>query len=92
MAGGSLAERRDAHQRGAARTRHPDAVALDLIVEIAAAPMLLEEGVEVGQQVSITLIAHTATLLGRSHCVTVSDCGHYFPFGPRGSTVSGRQR
>jgi hypothetical protein len=53
--------------------------------------MLLEEGVEVGEQVSVALIAYAATLLGRRHCVNVSDCRHYFPFGPRGSTVSGRQ-
>jgi hypothetical protein len=35
--------------------------------------MLLEEGVEVGEQVSITLLAHTATLLGRPHYVNVSN-------------------
>jgi hypothetical protein len=49
----------------AARTRHPDAVALDGGVWVAAAPVLLEEGVEVGDQVWDTLIAHMATLLGR---------------------------
>jgi hypothetical protein len=49
MAGGSLAERRDAHQRRAARTRHPDAIVLDRGVEVAAAAMLLEEGVEVSE-------------------------------------------
>ena len=54
---------------------------------MAAVLVLLEEGVEVVEQVSITLIAHTATLLGRSHCVNVSDCGRYLPFGPRGSTM-----
>jgi hypothetical protein len=75
----------------AARTCHPDGVVLDRRVEIAAATMFLEEGVEVGEQVSATLIAHTATLLGRSHCVNISDGGHYLPFGPRGSTVSGRR-
>src|SRR4029453_9940904 len=53
MAGGSLAERHDAHQHGdiyarksvvvsvsvdhrAARTRHPDAIALDAAVQLAA--------------------------------------------------------
>jgi hypothetical protein len=77
--------------RRAARTRHSDAIVLDRRVEITAATVLLQEGVEVGKQVSVTLIGHTATLLGRSHCVNVSDCGHYLPFGPRGSTVSGRQ-
>jgi hypothetical protein len=56
-------------------------IVLDRGVEIAAASVLLQEGVEVGEQVSVTLIAHTATLLGRSHCVNVSDCGHYLPFG-----------
>jgi hypothetical protein len=92
MAGGSLAERRDAHQQGAARAGHPHAVALDGGVEIAAATVFLEEGVEVGEQVSVTLIAHTGTLLGGRHCVNVSDFRHYFPFGPRGSTVSGAMR
>ena len=37
----------------AARTRHPHAIALDRAVEIAAATVLLEEGVQVGEQVSI---------------------------------------
>jgi len=45
--------------RGAA-ARHPDAVALDGGVQVAAATVLLKEGVEVGEQVSVTLIAHTA--------------------------------
>ena len=49
-----------------------------------------KEGVEVGEQMSIP-IAHTAALLGRPHYVNVSDCRHYFPFGPRGSKVSGKQ-
>jgi hypothetical protein len=40
---------RDAHQHGPARGRNPDAVALDGGVEIAAAAMLLEEGVEVSE-------------------------------------------
>jgi hypothetical protein len=44
---GSLAEGRDAHQHRAARTRHPDAIVLDGRVEVAAAAVLLEEGVEV---------------------------------------------
>jgi hypothetical protein len=43
--------------------RHPDAVALDTAVELAA--VLLEEGVEIVEQVSITLVAHTTTLAGR---------------------------
>jgi len=76
----------------AARTRHPDAVALDSGVEVAAVLVFLQESVEVVEQVSIPLIAHTATLLGRPHYVNVSDCRHYFPFAPRGSTVSGRHR
>jgi hypothetical protein len=33
----------------AARTRHPDVIVLDRRVEIAAATMLLEEGVEVSE-------------------------------------------
>jgi hypothetical protein len=71
MAGGSLAERRDAHQRGAAsarinhgprwsvairvpvdrrttRTRHPDAVAFDATVELAAVLVQVEDGVPYG--------------------------------------------
>jgi len=44
----------------AARAGHPDVIVLDRRVEIAAAAMLLQEGVEVGEQVSVTLIAHTA--------------------------------
>jgi hypothetical protein len=91
MLPGSLAERRDAHQHGAACTRHPDTIVLDRRVEIPAATMLLEEGVEVGEQVSVSLISRTRRRYGRSHCVNVSDCGHYLPFGPRGSKVSGRQ-
>jgi hypothetical protein len=57
----------------AARACHPHPVVLDRGVEVAAAAMLLEEGVEVGEQVSITLLAHTATLLGRPHYVNVSN-------------------
>ena len=53
--------------------------------------LLLEEGIEVSEQVSVTSIAHTATLLRRQHYVNVSDFRHYFPFGPRGSVPSGRQ-
>jgi hypothetical protein len=49
MAGGSLAERHDGHQRGDARTGHPDPIALDRTIEIATATMLLEEGVEVSE-------------------------------------------
>ena len=37
---GSLAERHDAHQHRAARARHPDAVACDAAVEIAASEVL----------------------------------------------------
>src|SRR4029453_11400499 len=61
MAGGSLAERHDAHQHGdiyarksvvvsvsvdhrAARTRHPDAVALDATVHLAAVLVLKDKG------------------------------------------------
>jgi hypothetical protein len=60
MAGGSLAERVDAHQQGTARispdpradlspparARHPDPVALDASIQVAAVLVLLEEGVE----------------------------------------------
>ena len=49
MAAGSLAERYDVHQHGAARARRPDAVALAAAVEVAAASVLLEEGVEQDQ-------------------------------------------
>jgi hypothetical protein len=38
-----------AADRRAARTRHPDAVAFDGGVEVAAAAMFLEEGVEVSE-------------------------------------------
>jgi hypothetical protein len=38
-----------AADRRAARTRHPDAVAVDGGVEVAATAMLLEEGVEIGE-------------------------------------------
>ena len=44
MAGGSLAERHDAHQHSAARAVIPDAVALDAAVQVAAAAVLLAEG------------------------------------------------
>jgi hypothetical protein len=44
--GGSLAERYDAHQRSTAQAGHPDADTPDVAVEIAAASVLLEEGVE----------------------------------------------
>ena len=46
MAGGSLAERHDAHQHSAARTPHPDAVSLDAAVQVAAVLVLLKEGLE----------------------------------------------
>jgi hypothetical protein len=36
--------------RRAARTYHPDAVALDIGVEFTGATMFLQEGVEVGEQ------------------------------------------
>jgi hypothetical protein len=45
-----------------ARTGQPDLLAVDRAVQIAAATVLLEEGVEVREQESITLITHTATL------------------------------
>jgi hypothetical protein len=38
--------------RRAARTRHPDAIVLDIGVEFTAAAMFLEEGVEVGERVT----------------------------------------
>jgi hypothetical protein len=46
MAGGSLAERHDAHQHSAARARHPDAVALDRAVQVATTTVLQVEGVD----------------------------------------------
>jgi hypothetical protein len=49
-----------AADRRTARTRHPHAIVLDGGVEVAAAAVLLVEGVEVGEQVSVALIAHTA--------------------------------
>ena len=52
-----------------ARTRHPHSIALDRAVQVAAAVVLLNEGMEVVEQVSIPLIAYTATLLGRPHVV-----------------------
>ena len=45
----------------AARTRHPDAVAVEAAVQVAAALVLLVEGVEVGQEFA-TLSAHAARL------------------------------
>jgi len=42
------AERHDAHQHGAARARHPDAVILDVALELAAVAMLEVEGFEGG--------------------------------------------
>jgi hypothetical protein len=90
MAGGSLADLNYWRCAGSsarlipppARTCQPDLIAVDLTVEIATPTVLLEESVEVGEQVSVTLSANTATLLGRSRRVNVSDGGHYFPFGP----------
>src|SRR5713101_3063943 len=41
-AAGSIAERPDAHQHGAARACHSHPVALDAVVKVAAAPVLLE--------------------------------------------------
>jgi hypothetical protein len=43
---------------------HPDPIAFDRTVQVATATVLLEEGVEVGQQEARGLIAHTATVLG----------------------------
>src|SRR5262245_7049728 len=55
----------------AARTRHPDAVAVEAAVQGATAFVLLEEGVEVCEQ-------HHAneSYAARRWCVNVSDCGH----------------
>ena len=39
----------------------------------------------------LLLVAHSTTLAGRRVYVNVSECRRYFRFGPRGSTVSGRQ-
>jgi len=45
----------------AARTRRPDAIAIEAAVQVAAALVLLVEGVEVGQEFA-TLSAHVARL------------------------------
>jgi len=77
MAGGSLAEDGESQEPAqssycapvdhrAARTRHPDAVAVDAAVEIAAILVLLKKSPERVEQ-------------------------YHFAFGPRGSTVPGRQ-
>jgi serine acetyltransferase len=52
--------------RRAARTRHPVAIVLDRGVEIAAASMLLEKGVEVGEQASVTLGRISTGILRRA--------------------------
>jgi hypothetical protein len=44
--------------RRAARTRHPDAVALDAAVQVAAVLMLLEEGVERVEEGRAALVEH----------------------------------
>jgi hypothetical protein len=46
--------------------------------------MFREEGLEIVEQISIPLVAYSATLTGRRGHVNVSDCRHYFPFGSRG--------
>ena len=42
----------------ATRARHPDAIVLDTGVEFTAAAMLLEEGVEVGEECHPPSLAH----------------------------------
>jgi len=59
-------------------------VPLDAAVELAAVLMFREEGLEIVEQISIPLVAYSATLTGRRGHVNVSDCRHYFPFGSRG--------
>jgi hypothetical protein len=44
--------------RCAACTRHPDAIALDLTVEISAVLVLLEEGVEGVEEGHVALVEH----------------------------------
>jgi hypothetical protein len=44
--------------RRPARTPHPDAVALDRAVEVAAATVLLEEGVEGVEEGHVALVEH----------------------------------
>jgi hypothetical protein len=65
MLPGSLAERYDAYQHGAARgTHHPDTVALDLAVQVTTAAVLLEEGVEGAEE-------RHAPESSRSYCLGV---------------------
>ena len=80
-----------------APVNHPAAVqliqtriVLDTVVQVYEAPVLLEEGLEISEQVSITLVAHSTTLAGRRVYVNVSECRRYFPFGPRESTASAK--
>ena len=56
----------------AARTDHPDAVALDGRIKFAAALVFQVEGVEVGEE-SATLSAHAARLCGRRRYVNAAD-------------------
>jgi hypothetical protein len=63
-------------------------VPLDAAVELAAVLMFREEGLEIVEQISIPLVAYSATLTGRRGHVNVSDCRHYFPFGPPGTNPS----
>src|SRR5262249_8368730 len=53
---------------GAARTRHPDAVAVDRGVELALSLMLLEEGVERGQQHHASLVDSTFNASHSARC------------------------
>jgi hypothetical protein len=58
MLPGSLAERHDAHQHRAARARHPDSIALDTAVKLAAASVLLEECIEDVEERHAALVEH----------------------------------
>jgi len=53
MAGGSLTERHDAHQHGAASARQLDALTFENTGKVPAAPLLEVEGIEDGRRVTV---------------------------------------
>jgi mono/diheme cytochrome c family protein len=53
----------------AARAGHPDAVAVEAAIQVAAAPVLLEEGIEGGKQRQVGLVDSTFSASHAARCV-----------------------
>src|SRR5262249_8139433 len=60
--------------RGSARTRHPDTVAIDATAKLAAVLMLLEEGVERREQHQARLIQGVCSIARRTRLIWSHGC------------------